>query len=96
MQLTLRVQHGDGTSTDVTATTIDILDFEEHFAKSFLTLTENLSYTDMCWLAWAACKRAGTAGDDFRAWASGVDVSFPSGEAVTTPVPLEQTASTSA
>lgn len=94
MQMTLRVTHTDGTAADVTATTVDILDFEEHFSKSFLRLVEDISYTDMCWLAWRASRRTGTAGDDFRAWVADVDVSFPSRDEEDTPRPLEPTPST--
>lgn len=96
MQLTLRVQHGDGSSVDVTATTVDILDFEEHFGKSFLTAIADLSITEITYLGWRASRRAGTAGDDFRQWVeTGIDVSFSAGEkAQGTPSPLEPTPST--
>lgn len=95
MRLDLRITYNDGSAVVTPATTADLVAFEEHFDRSVVNLQSELRLTDICWLAWRSTTRQGGTSAEFGTWLESVDgVELIDGEA--DPVPLDQTASTSA
>lgn len=68
MQINLRVVFADGTDTTVSATTPDLVDYEERFARSITALDSDLRYTDVCWLAWTSQRRTSATALEWREW----------------------------
>ena len=95
MRLDLRITYADGSVLETAATTPDFIEYEKEWDRSVTNLDTDLRYTDLCWLAWQSAIRQGKETAEFNAWVHTVDgVAMTDGEAA--PVPLEQTAPTSA
>jgi len=94
MKINLRVTYEDGSAFDTAASTADLVAFEEAFDRSVAKLEIELRLTDICWLAWKSLTRQGKTAAEFTAWLESIDgVELRDGEA--SPVPLDQTVSTS-
>ena len=73
MKITLKVTYADGSAVDTTATTADLVAFEDHFNRSVARLEIELRLTDICWLAWRSLSRQGKTSADFGAWLETID-----------------------
>jgi len=67
--INLRVSFEDGTTADVAALAIDQIRFEAHFEVSLARLANEVSMTQLYWLAWHIQKRNKTTVLEFEEWA---------------------------
>ena len=90
MRLDLRITSNDGSAVETSATTADLVAFEEHFSRSVARLEVELRLTDICWLAWHSQRRKDMTALEFHPWLETIDgVELSDGEAE--PVPLAPT-----
>jgi hypothetical protein len=91
MKINLRVTYDDGGDpVVVSATTRDVLAWEERFSRNWVRLLEDTTLTDKCFLAWSAL----APGIPFDEWVGSVD--FVVITEAEEPRPLAQTPSTGA
>lgn len=90
MKINLRITSNDGAAVDTTATTADLVAFEEQFNRSVARLEAELRLTDICWLAWQSQRRQQMTALDFHPWLDTID-SVELTESEATPAPLAQT-----
>lgn len=89
MRFPLRVTYTDGSAVDLVTSAADSVRFETKFDRSIVQLSTNARYTDMVFLAWAACTRLGHTSLEWDAWLDTVDeVTVGAGD--TDVVPLEK------
>jgi hypothetical protein len=67
--INLRVSFEDGTTADVSALAIDQIRFEAHFEVSLARLANEVSMTQLYWLAWHIQKRTKATELEFEEWA---------------------------
>lgn len=95
VEFSLRVDYKDGSTVSTTAETVDLVDYEEQFARSITHLDDELRYTDVLWLSWRSLTRQGLTALEWRDWLATVSNACLV-EAQANPVPLEpEAASTS-
>lgn len=68
MKLPLQATYNDGSAVDATATTADLVAFEDKFVRSVARLEVEMRLTDVCWLAWKSLTRQGKTSADFDSW----------------------------
>lgn len=73
MKFTLRVDYTDGTDVTTDAVTVDILDYENEWQRSFLAALDDLRANDLYWLAWKSLQRNGGTELEWRPWQLTVD-----------------------
>jgi hypothetical protein len=92
MKINLRATYNDGSAVDASATTADLVAFEDHFNRSVARLEQELRLGDLCWLAWKSLTRQAQTSAEFTPWLESIDsVELVDAEE---PVPLESSAST--
>lgn len=73
MALVLRVIHADGNTKEAEIKQIDFVRFEAHFGVSWNNATQNLSNTQLLWLAHSQQRRVNQTALDFEPWVETVD-----------------------
>jgi hypothetical protein len=73
MALVLRAIHQDGTKRDVEIKQIDFVKFEAHFGISWNTALQNLSNTQLLWLAHQQQRRTNATALEFEPWVETID-----------------------
>ena len=73
MQLRVSITYDDGSTVNATASTVDLVKWEENAQKPIAKLIEERYLGDMLWLAWHVLKRKGQVSEDFDAWLERVD-----------------------
>ena len=73
MALVLRVIHADGNTKEAEIKQIDFVRFEAHFDVSWNNATQNLSNTQLLWLAHSQQRRVNQTALEFEAWVETVD-----------------------
>lgn len=88
MRFPLRVTYTDGSAVELVTSAADSVRFEEKYDRSIVQLSKDARYTDMVFLAWAACSRLKYTDLDWDAWLDTVD-EVTIGTQDTDVVPLE-------
>lgn len=73
MALVLRVIHTDANTREVEIKQIDFVRFEAHFGISWNNATQNLSNTQLLWLAHTQQRRTNQTALDFEPWVETVE-----------------------
>lgn len=73
MKINLRITFDDKSVQEVSATTRDLVAFEDKFTKSVTTLETDFRMTDMLWLSWHWLHRQGKTQLAFEEWCDDVD-----------------------
>jgi hypothetical protein len=73
MKINLRVTFNDKSVEDVSATTRDLVAFEDKFTKSVTALETDFRITDMLWLSWHWLHRTNKTAKSFEEWCDDVD-----------------------
>lgn len=73
MALVLRAIHVDGTNREVEIKQIDFVRFEAHFGISWNTALQNLSNTQLLWLAHSQQRRTNATALDFEPWVESIE-----------------------
>lgn len=91
MRIALRTTYADGRAPVLsTASAPDLVAFEREFDRSVARFEAELRFTDLCWLAWHAQRRAGKTTQAFDDWLDEIDGVEPD-ESESKLVPLENT-----
>lgn len=93
MKLTIKVIHEDGSSVDATASTLDLVQWEEKTNRPISDFWENSRLGDITWLAYASLVRRSQTALEYETWLETVDT-IQVGDDEADPVPLESSAST--
>lgn len=72
MRLFLEVEYESGDKTQVTASAVDLMKFEEKFELSIVKLDREVKLSHLMFLAWTSLKRQDKTQLDFEPWAETV------------------------
>ncbi len=68
MKITITTTYEDGSTVDSSASTVDLVKWEEKNDRSVASLWEKRRLTDFMWLAWHSLSRRGLTESDYDAW----------------------------
>jgi hypothetical protein len=94
LRIALHVDYDDGSSVDVVASALDIVNFERKFDKSVTVFATDVRVEYLLDLAYSACSRKKLTTLSFEDWADQISAITFGDESDADVVPLESTAHT--